>query len=492
MLAMAVGLEMRGLVDETPETEPDVFEAAASRMRAGAELDSTPPVWADSGQSGIRSWMSEIAPALGLLLQGVVYGAATLFVFFLLWFSDLSRLITPAGGVVVALAVYVASAGWSRLMSVYAGGVIDYSRKVADYFLTIYYGRAVFALILLVGGLALAYAVAQSLTDVLGPFPVLLLSMANLTLFWLTVALVVAQRKAWLGPILAVGAVVLFLGLSSVVSVADGWRAQAFLGALNVLGLLYVVWRSIWVRRDLPASIEEYRDAIGINPRRGRSLFLFGIGYGFLILSDYAVLAVAGYFEGGFDDAYLAIKLVSIMPLVLSLGAIEVLERRLSRSIDRQEGGHIENDPTVAVAIRRAFVRSLVVFGAIHAALGLATATLLLPGMPFGGLLSGSAVAAQLVALGFLSGLGVMFAVAGVSCTTLLGVLGEDRSGLGSLTIGIAVSLVWGAALYPVLGVLGPALGMASGAGVFLVLNTGLLTALLRDYPFLSYRKALE
>ncbi|HSQ37811.1 MAG TPA: hypothetical protein VLS92_07965 [Acidimicrobiia bacterium] len=494
VLDAAVGLEMRGLVDETTQQRfgRDALEIARERVEQGLTFSADTPLWSTREYRGYRGWAERWAPDLSRFAQGLVFGAGTLFVFLLLWFSDLSQHITPAGGVVVAVSVYLASAGWSRLMSVAAGGVVYYSLVEADRQLTRYVVRAVVTLALLTAVIALGYLAGDSFTDTLGPGWVVMATIANLTLFWLSLAYVVAQRRPWLILLFAAGGVAGFLIAGAAFDPSAGMHMQVSLAAFNVVSVLYMIGRAVMAYHPRYAFLE-LSEAAPLPARRRRFLASLGIGYGLLILSDFVILAAVGYFDSTRNgtEIYLVLKLVAIIPLVVSLGVMEILEFRLGETVRKHEQRFDSSDPRFTAGIRRAFYLSVLGFGGLHVLLGLAAATLLLPGMPLRGLVAESTLTADIIVPGLLATFGIMFALGGMFCATLLSTIGEDEVILKWLLIGLALSLAVGGGLYPALGMLGAAIGFAAGSAAFLVLGARTIVACMAAYPLLSYRRAI-
>jgi hypothetical protein len=495
VLDAAVGMEMRGLVDETTQERfgRDVFQIARERVEGGLSVDSDLPRWSTAKYHGLQGWGERWLPGLDRFARGFLFGAGTLFVFLLLWFSDLSQRITPAGGVIVAVSVYLASAGWSRLMSVSAGSVVHYSLVEADRQLTRYVTRAVATLAGLIGLLAVGYASTEALTAALGPSSVVLASMANLTLFWLCLAYTVAQQRPWLILLFAMGGLIGYAAGGAVVDPLSGLHMQMALLAFNTLGVAYMVSRAVPAYRRRHTFVEP-PGAAALPRRRRRFVAALGIGYGFLILSDFVVLATVGYFNTTWNgtETYLVLKLVAIIPLLISLGVMEVLEHRLGAVVRRHEERLPSSDPGFTTAIRRAFLRSVLAFGALHVLLGLATATLLLPGMPLRGWVSESALTADIALPGLLATLGIAFALGGMFCATLLSGMGDDEVSLKWLATGLALSLAAGGSLYFALGILGAAIGFAAGTGAFLALSGWTVMKRMAAYPLLSYCQAIR
>lgn len=494
VLDAAVGLEMRGLVDETTQERfgRDVFEIARERVILGLSPNTDPSPWSTAQYGGWRGWAERSLPGLDRFARGFLFGAGTLFVFLLLWFSDLSQRITPAGGIVVAASTYLASAGWSRLMSVSAGAVVHYSPAEADRQLVRYVARAVVTLALLIGVMAIVYATTGVLAETLGPGSVVMASIANLTMFWLVLAFAAAQRRPWLILVFAAGGLAALAIARAAVAPSQGMHTQIALAGFNLFGGLYMSTRALVAlrsRHSHPARVEE----TPLPTRRRRFLGGLGIGYGFLILSDFVVLAAAGYFSttshGG--DIYLVLKLVAVIPLLVSLGVMEVLEYRLDEKIRRHEERLASADPAFTAGIRRAFFNSLLVFGAGHLAAALAGATLLLPGMPLRHLVSQAAMTTDVIVPGLLATVGIMFALAGMFCATVLSTMGDDDTILGWLLVGLGLSLGLGAGLYPLLGIVGAATGFAVGTGAFLALGARAVAKRMVAYPLLSYRREI-
>lgn len=494
VLDAAVGLEMRGLVDETMQERfgRDVFEIARERVEGGLSFESDPPRWSTREYHGFQGWAERWLPGLSRFAQGFLFGCGTLFVFLLLWFSDLSQRITPAGGVLVAASVYLTSAGWSRLMSVTAGDVVHYSRVEADRQLTRCVARAVATLTVLIGVVAVGYSSTGAFAETFGPGSVVSASIVNLTFFWLSLAFAAAQRRPWLILLSAAGGLVGYAVVGTVVDPSLGVHMQLSLAAGNAVSVVYMISRAMLAYRPRHAFLE-HSGSSALPARRRRFLASLGIGYGFLILSDFVVLAAVGYFDSTRNgtETYLVLKLVAIIPLVVSLGVMEVLEYRLGEDIRRHEERLASSDPDFASSIRRAFYVSVLSFGTLHLLLGLVAATLLLPGMPLRGWVAESALTADMVVPGLLATFGIMFAVAGMFCATLLSTMGEDEVSLRWLLTGLALSLAVGGGLYPALGILGAAIGFTVGTGVFLVLGGRAVTARMAAYPLLSYRRAI-
>ena len=495
VLDAAVGMEMRGLVDATTQERfgRDVFQIARERVEAGLSIDSDLPRWSAAGYRGLQGWGERWLPGLDKFAQGFLFGAGTLFVFLLLWFSDLSQRITPAGGVVVAASVYLASAGWSRLMSVSAGAVVHYSLVEADRQLTHYAARSVATLAVLVGLVAAGYAAIGAFATTLGPGPVVIASMANLTFFWLSLAYTVAQRRPWLILLFALGGLLGYAVAEAVVHPSPGLHMQLALVSFNILGVGYMMGRALLAYRR-PHTFLEPSGASTLSRRRRRFVAALGIGYGFLVLSDFVVLATVGYFDTTWNgtETYLVLKLVAIIPLVISLGVMEVLEQRLGETIRRQEERLPSSDPGFTTAIRRAFLLSVAAFSSLHVLLGLGTATLLFPGMPLRGWVSESALAADITLPSLLATLGIAFALGGMFCATLLSTMGEDEISLKWLAVGLALSLAVGGSLYFALGILGAAIGFAVGTGTFLALSGRTTMRRMAAYPLLSYCQAIR
>jgi hypothetical protein len=494
ILDAAVGLEMRGLVDETTQERfgRDVFEIARERVVVGLSPNTEPSPWSTAQYHGWQGWAERSLPGLDRFARGFLFGAGTLFVFLLLWFSDLSQRITPAGGIVVAASTYLASAGWSRLMSVSAGEVVHYSRVEADRQLIRYVTRAAATLAVLAGLMAVGYAVTGTLEGTLGPGSVVVASIANLTLFWLILAFAAAQRRPWLILLFAVGGLLGLTVARAVVEPSWGMHTQLALAGFNLAGVLYMASRAVLAYRPRHAFLER-SGAAPLPARRRRYLAGLGIGYGFLILSDFIVLAAVGYFAttSHGSDIYLVLKLVAIIPLVISLGVMEVLEYRLGETIRRHEERLASSDPGFTTVIRRAFYTSLLSFGAWHTAAALIAATLVLPGMPLRHFVAESALTADIIVPGLLATLGTMFALAGMFCATLLSTMGDDETILKWLLAGLALSLVVGGSLYPALGIVGAATGFAAGTGAFLVLGVRAVVERMIDHSLLSYRQAI-
>jgi len=494
ILDAAVGLEMRGLVDETTQERfgRDVFEIAREKVVLGLSPNTDPSPWSTAHYHGWQGWAERSLPGLDRFARGFLFGAGTLFIFLLLWFSDLSQRITPAGGIVVAASTYLASAGWSRLMSVSAGAVVHYSPIEADRQMVHYVTRAVGTLFLLLGGLAIGYALAGVLTDTLGPGSVVMASIANLTVFWLILAFAAAQRRPWLILAFAAGGLVGLAVSRAVLEPSQGTHTQVALAGFNLAGLVYMVLCAALAhhpRHAFPPGSGGAR----LSARRRRYLGGLGIGYGFLILSDFVVLAAVGYFDGTShgSDIYLVLKLVAIIPLLVSLGVMEVLEYRLDERIRRQEERLSSADPGFTPGIRRAFFASLLAFGAGHLAAALIGAALLLPGMPLRHFVDEAAMTADIIVPGLLATFGIMFALAGMFCATLLSAMGDDETIFKWLLVGLALSLVVGAGLYPALGIVGAATGFAAGTGAFLVLGARAVVRRMGAYPLLSYRQEI-
>ena len=495
VLDAAVGLEMRGLVDETTQRRfgRDALEIAHQRVEQGLTFATDTPLWSTREYRGYRGWAERWVPALTRFAQGSLFGAGTLFVFVLLWFSDLSQHITPVGGVVVAVSVYLASAGWSRLMSVAAGEVVHYSLAAADRQLTRYVAKALATLALLVGIIALGYQMGGTFAGALGPLSVVIATIANLTFFWLGLAYVVAERRPWLVLLFAAAGVSAFLIVGAVLRPSAGMQMQLSLAACNLVGVAYMAGRALLAYRPRHAFLRTSQGE-PLPARRRRFLGALGIGYGLLILSDFVILAAVGYFDHTRHGAevYLLLKLVAIIPLVVSLGVMEVLEHRLGEVVRRHEEHFSYADPAFPTRVRRAFWASVLGFGGLHLLLGAAAATMLLPGMPLRSLVDESALTADIILPGLLATLGIMFALAGMFCATLLSSLGEDEVILWWLLAGLALSLAVGGALYPALGMLGAAIGFAAGTAVFWLLGARTVGARIGAYPLLSYRRAIS
>jgi hypothetical protein len=494
VLDVAVGLEMRGLVDETTQERfgRDVFEIARQRLEEGLPLDQDPPRWSVPEYHGWRGWAERWLPVLHRFNRGFLFGAGTLFVFMLLWFSDLSQRITPAGGIVVAATVYLASAGWSRLMSVSAGAVVHYSRFEADRQLLRYALRAVATLSVLMALVAAGYAAVGTLTDTLGPGSVVMASIANLTLFWLTLAFAASQRRPWLILLSAIGGLAGYFIARTIGDLSPGMDTQVALATFNLVGILCMIGRALPAYRRQPAFPP--LAAAGTLPRRRRRfLAALGIGYGFLILSDFVVLAGVGYFNGTRlgTEVYLVLKLVAIIPLVVSLGFMEVLQHRLGETISGHEERLASSDARFTPAIRRAFYLSVLSIGSLHMLGALVAGTLLLPGMPLRHVVAESALTADIIVPGLLGALGITFALAGMFCATLLSTMGDDEAILKWLLTGLALSLAVGGTLYPWLGIAGAALGFAAGTGAFLAFGARAVAARMGGYSLLSYRQAI-
>lgn len=494
ILDAAVGLEMRGLVDETTQERfgRDVFEIAREKVVVGLSPNTEPSPWATAQYRGWHGWAERSLPGLDRFARGFLFGAGTVFVFLLLWFSDLSQRITPAGGIVVAASTYLASAGWSRLMSVSAGTVVHYSPVEADRQLIRYVTRAVATLGLLIGVVAIAYSVAGVLNDTLGPGWVVMASIGNLTLFWLILAFAAAQRRPWLILAFAVGGLVGLVVGRAVLDPSQGMHTQMALAGFNLVAVIYMITGATLAyhpRYAFPAGSGQ----TPLSARRRRFLGGLGIGYGFLILSDFIVLAAVGYFGNTShgSDIYLVLKLVAIIPLIVSLGVMEVLEYRLDERIRRHEEHLSSTDPGFTAGIRRAFYASLSAFGTGHLAAAVVGATLLLPGMPLRHFVAEAAITADIIVPGLLATFGIMFALAGMFCATLLSAMGDDETILKWLLVGLALSLAVGAGLYPALGIVGAATGFAAGTGAFLVLGARAVVRRMSAYALLSYRQEI-
>lgn len=494
VLDVAARLEMQGMVDETTQHRfgRDVFAIARQRVESGQYGERETAPWSTTGPSGRNPTVERWVGVVARFLQGALFGCGTLFVFLMLWFSDLSLNMSPAGGVLVATAVYLGCAGWSRLMSISAGGVVYYSPIEADRQLARYVLRAAVTLALVMGLISLGYAVSGAFSANLGPMGVVLATIANLTLFWLTLAYAAAQRRPWAVLVFTGVGVAGFFVAGALVDPARGMQMQLALAAFNGASLLYMAGCSLLAFRSRNSYLEYSRAAV-LPRRRRRFLGALGIGYGFLILSDFVLLTAVGYFDaiGEGTKVYLALKLVAIIPLVVSLGVMEVLEYRLGEAINRHEQRVAPDDPAFAAGIKRAFLSAMLVFAGLHVLLGAVAGALLLPGMPLRHLIGDVAITADVVGPGLLAALGIMFALAGMFCATMLSTLGEDAVILKWLLYGLAISLVLGGALYPVAGILGAALGFAAGTGAFLWLGAHTVVTQMKAYPLLSYRQAL-
>jgi MFS family permease len=345
----------------------------------------------------------------------------------------------------------------------------------------------------LVGLVAAGYAAIGAFATTLGPGPVVIASMANLTFFWLSLAYTVAQRRPWLILLFALGGLLGYGVAEVVVDPSPGLHMQLALVAFNLLGVGYMIARALLAHRR-PHTFLEPSGASTLSRRRRRFVAALGIGYGFLVLSDFIVLATVGYFDTTWNgtETYLVLKLVAIIPLLVSLGVMEVLEQRLGETIRRQEERLPSSDPRFTTAIRRAFLVSVAAFSSLHVLLGLGTATLLLPGMPLRAWVSESALTADITVPGLLATLGIVFALGGMFCATLLSTMGEDEISLKWLVVGLALSLVVGGSLYFALGILGAAIGFAVGTGTFLALSGRTTMRRMAAYQLLSYCQAIR
>ncbi|OHB18592.1 MAG: hypothetical protein A2666_01315 [Parcubacteria group bacterium RIFCSPHIGHO2_01_FULL_47_10b] len=254
-----------------------------------------------------ESMSERFAIAFERVFTGLGYSIFTLLIFYALWFSSSGASLSAAESLSIIVLSHLLTAGWSRIILAEAhvhghAESIRYERVFAKpYWLAV---SAILVVSILVGSFS----------------PSLGFIFVHIALFWLVVSYYAAIRQIPNALLLLGSISISGYGLSQTSLNPLAYDPIVLLSGFTIISQIYFLWRQRFV-----APIIVYRGKYEMETVYQNPIFLFGIGYGFLIFGDLVVAALTGNLSNlvSGDGNYLLYKYGGLLPLLISGGFIE-------------------------------------------------------------------------------------------------------------------------------------------------------------------------